>query len=290
MTRDNARPAYQRGLRTWIDGELYADPAYALVPATDHGLVAGDGVFEVLKLTVDGPFAVTRHLARLARSAERLGLLAPDLDLIRRGLKEVCADLSGWEQPHGRIRITYTGGLGPLSSARTSTVPMTVISAEPSAPSTATGRIVTLPWTRNPNDALTFIKSTSYGGNVRGLAYAAERGCGEGIFVNTDDHVAEGTGTNLFVVRDGRVVTPPIAAGVLDGITRALVLEWCDEVEERNLTLEEAQAADEVFITSTNRDVQAIERWDEITWPAPGPVTERIRGEFLRRAAQELDP
>lgn len=289
MTDHNAGPAYQPGLRTWIDGILYADPAEALIPATDHGVVAGDGVFEVLKITPQGPFAVTRHLTRLARSASRFGLPEPDAASIRLGLKEVCADLSDGAQPHGRVRITFTGGLGPLSSARTGDRPMTIISAEPCAPPQPTDRIVTLPWTRNPNDVLTGIKSTSYGGNVRGLAYAAQRGCGEAIFVNTDGYVAEGTGTNLFVVHDERVITPPITAGVLDGITRALVLEWF-EVEERNMTLAEAKSADEVFLTSTNRDVQAITQWDEMAWNAPGPVTAHIQADFVRRARDHSDP
>lgn len=289
MTDHKARPAYQPGLRTWIDGVLYAAPAQALIPASDHGVVAGDGVFEVLKVTPQGPFATSRHLARLARSADRFGLPDPDAELIRLGLKEVCADLSDWPHPHGRVRITFTGGLGPLSSARTGDTPMTVISAEPSKPPAAADRIVTLPWTRNPNDVLTGIKSTSYGGNVRGLAYAAQRDGGEGIFVNIDGYVAEGTGTNLFVVRDGQVFTPPLTAGVLDGITRALVLEWFD-VEERNLTLAEAQSADEVFITSTNRDVQAITQWDNAVWNGTGPVTAHIRAEFMRRAADHSDP
>lgn len=243
-----------------------------MVPAADHGLVAGDGVFEVLKITMQGPFATTRHLTRLTRSAERLGLARPDVDLIRRGLKEVCADISDWLRPHGRVRITQTAWIGPLSSARAGSAPITVILAEPCAPPSATGQIITLPWTHNANDALDGIKSASYGGNVRGLAYAAERDCGEGIFLNTEGYVAEGTGTNIFVVREGHVIRPPISAGILDGITRALVVEWFD-VEERDLAPAEAQSGDEVFITSTNRDIQAITRWDHADWNGPGAVT-----------------
>lgn len=282
--------AFTRGLRSWIDGRLHADPASALVPATDHGLVAGDGVFEVMKVTRNGTFAVTRHLARLQRSASRMGLAEPDLDLIRRGIAEVTADRTDWDLPEGRLRITYTGGLGPLGSHRTQTRPMVLISAEPCHMPAETDRIVTVPWTRNVQGAMTGVKTTSYGENVRALAYALERGCGEGIFVNTEGYLAEGTGANLFCVIDGVITTPPLEAAVLDGITRALVLEWFDGVVERDLTLEEAQRAEEVFLTSTTRDVQGIAAWDEVTWSAPGPVTARLRREFQKRAAEDLDP
>lgn len=290
MTQASAGSAYPRGLRSWINGVLYADPREAKIPATDHGLVAGDGVFEVLRVTPDGPFAPTRHLARLARSAERLGLSEPDADFIRRGIDEVIADRSDWDLPEGRLRITYTGGLGPLGSHRTGTEPMVLISAEPCRMPAETDRLVTLPWTRNVNDVLTFIKTNSYAGNVRGLAYALERGAGEGIFLNTDGFVAEGTGANIFFVIDGVIVTPPISAGVLDGITRALVLEWFDGIVERDVTLAEAQAAEEIFLTSSTRDVQGISGWDEGTWSAPGEYARRMRPRFKVLAARNLDP
>ncbi|WP_432557523.1 aminotransferase class IV [Granulicoccus sp. GXG6511] len=286
---ESARSAYPQGLRTWIDGTLFADPAQALVPAADHGLVAGDGVFEVLKVTELGAFAITRHLARLERSAERMGLPAPDLGHVRLGIDEVLADLSDWEIPHGRLRITYTDGIGPLASYRTADRPLVVVSAEPSPVPEAAGGIVTLPWTRNVNGAMTGIKTTSYGENVRGLMYAKARNAGEGIFVNTDGLLCEGTGTNIFCVFDEQIVTPPISTGALDGVTRALVLEWFGG-EERNLTLAEAKGADEVFLTSTTRDVQAVNDWDQLTWQAPGPVATRLRAEFRQRAVEDPDP
>ena len=167
---------------------------------------------------------------------------------------------------------------------------MVLISAEPCRMPSETDRLVTLPWTRNVNDVLTFIKTNSYAGNVRGLAYALDRGAGEGIFLNTDGFVAEGTGANIFFVIDGVIVTPPISAGVLDGITRALVLEWFDGIVERDVTLAEAQAAEEVFMTSSTREVQGISGWDAVTWSAPGEYARRLRPEFKRLAAANLDP
>lgn len=285
-----AQPAYPQGLRTWINGTLYADPAEARVPATDHGLVAGDGVFEVLKVTALGAFAITRHLARLARSADRMGLPAPDLGRVRLGIDEVLEDLSTWgANPRGRLRITVTGGVGPLASYRTSDEPLIIVSAEPSAAPAETDRIVTLPWARNASGAMTGIKTTSYGENVRGVMYAKARGAGEGIFLDTEGNLCEGTGTNIFCVIGDEIITPPISTGALDGITRALVLEWFGGVE-RNLTLAQAQAADEVFLTSTTRDVQAMSGWDDVTLNAPGPVAARLRAEFRQRAGADPDP
>ena len=287
---ESARSAYSQGLRTWINGTLFTDPSEALVPAADHGLVAGDGVFEVLKVTELGAFAITRHLARLARSAERMGLPGPDLAEVRRGIDEVLADLSAWgEAPHGRLRSTYTDGVGPLASYRTTDRPLVVVSAEPAPVPEPAGRIVTLPWTRNVNGAMTGIKTTSYGENVRGLMYAKERDAGEGIFVNTEGYLCEGTGTNIFCVFGDEIVTPPISTGALDGVTRALVLEWFGGIE-RNLSLSEAKQADEVFLTSTTRDVQAVSAWDNLTWTAPGPVATRLRTEFQQRAGADPDP
>ena len=90
-------------------------PDQAVVPATDHGLVVGDGVFEALKATPAGAFAVQRHLDRLSRSAAAMGLPAPDHGLVREG---IAAALDGWPLPEAKVRITYTGGEGPLGSGR----------------------------------------------------------------------------------------------------------------------------------------------------------------------------
>lgn len=277
------------GLRIWINGDLYANPAAAQVSAVDHGLVAGDGVFEVIKVDEKGPFATTRHLDRLTRSAERLGLPRPDHKLITKGIEAVCADRASWEVPTGRLRITYTDGVGPLASNRRGGEPLLVVAAEPSAMGAATERIITVPWTRNVHGAMTGVKTTSYGENVRALAYAKEYGGGEAIFANSDGNLCEGTGSNIFCVFGDRVVTPPLSAGPLDGITRALVLEWSDNVSEEDLTIERAKTADEVFLTSTTRDVQPVTLWDETRFE-PGPVSLRLREEFATRSQSERDP
>lgn len=278
-------PAAEHTTRVWVNGELFDDPSSASIPALDHGLVAGNGVFEALKVESWGPFAVTRHLQRLDRSAQRMGLPLADHSYVRAGIDAVLADRT-WDL--GKIRITWTGGRGPLGSDEAfgpSSLIVAAQAAERPAPKT---RIVTLPWTRNPDDVMAGVKTTSYGGNVRGLAHAREQGATEGIFTTINGFVSEGTGSNIFCVINGDVITPPLTAGILDGVTRALVMAWYP-VQERPITLEEAQAADEVFLTSSLRDVQAVTSWDDHEYPA-GTVTTEIARTFAERSRAEPDP
>ena len=109
----SAPQALTEQLRIWLDGRVYDDPRQATIAATDHGLVVGDGVFETLKVTELGAFAVRRHLDRLSRSAAALHLPAPDHGQIREAIDAV---LDGCEFGRGKLRITYTGGRGPLGS------------------------------------------------------------------------------------------------------------------------------------------------------------------------------
>lgn len=279
-------PAQTPARRIWFEGRVYGADETPSVPVTDHGLVVGDGVFEALKITAAGPFAVQRHLDRMSRSAKALELPEPDHAVVRRAIEAVCADQS-WE--FGKIRITYTGGPGPLGSQAAYGPATLIVIAEPTDPPALTVSIVTAPWRRNENGALTGVKSTSYAENVRGLAYAHERDASETIFLNTAGDVCEGTGTNLFCVFGNRVVTPPLAAGCLAGITREVLLEWTDIVEE-DFTLAEAAGADEVFITSSLRDVQAVSQWDGVDYQAPGPKTREIAEVFATRSTELVDP
>jgi branched-chain amino acid aminotransferase len=266
-------------LRIWLDGETYDSPADAALSAVDHGLVVGNGVFETLKVTAAGVIAVSRHLARLERSARTLGLPQPDLDDVRAGIAAVT---DGQRFELGKVRITYTGGLGPLGSEAPSGPATLVVAADAAARRPPTARVATSPWTRNERGALTGVKSTSYAENVRALAEARTTGADEAIFLNTRGHVCEGTGSNLFCVFGDRVVTPPLSAGPLAGITRDLVLEIAD-VTEADLTLPEALGADEVFLTSSMRDIQGVSAWDDRSWTAPGTQTRRLATLLARR-------
>ncbi|HKF86492.1 MAG TPA: aminodeoxychorismate lyase [Propionibacteriaceae bacterium] len=286
QVQNSAAPTSAQHLTVWVNGVRYESQSAAKVPATDHGLVVGDGVFEALKVTRAGPFAVQRHLNRLSRSAAAMGLPAPDHAGIRAAIEEV---LDGRGFDHGRLRITYTGGIGPLSSSAAYGSPTLVVAAGPEEPPAAFTSIVTAPWTRNERGALSGVKSTSYAENVRTLAYATRRRATEAIFLNTEGNVCEGTGTNIFVVMDGTIVTPPLSSGPLAGITREVIMEWCD-VEERDFTLTDAMVAKEVFITSSLRDVQAVHRWDEIDLGTSHPMTDHIAATFAERSSAIIDP
>jgi branched-chain amino acid aminotransferase len=272
-------------LRIWLNGRLYDDPHQATVAGTDHGLVVGDGVFETLKVTERGAFAVRRHLNRLNRSAAALGLPEPDHGQIREAIDAV---LDGRDFPRGKLRITYTGGRGPLGSEAAYGPPTVIIMLAPVDHSPQLTSIVTAPWTRNEHGALAGVKSISYAENVRGLGYATNHDASEAIFLNTAGHVCEGTGTNIFMVFGDTVITPPLSSGPLAGVTRELIMEW-RTVEQRDLTLDEAKRADEVFITSSMRDVQGVERWDDQTFSPAHRVTRAVAASFAERSEADLD-
>jgi branched-chain amino acid aminotransferase len=133
------------------------------------------------------------------------------------------------------------------------------------------------------------IKSTSYADNVIALATAKAVGADEAVMPNTRGHLCEGTGTNVFVVVDGVMHTPPMSSGCLGGITRELVIEWLD-VRETELPIEILQSADEIFVTSSTRDIQPVSWVDGRELVAPGLVTAAAIAEFAARAAEGIDP
>ncbi|MFC7387104.1 aminotransferase class IV [Sphaerisporangium rhizosphaerae] len=271
----------------WVNGELL-DPAQASVSVFDHGLMVGDGVFETIKCMNGGSFALTRHLDRLKLSAERLGLPEPDLDAIADGVRACLAAAPPW--PLGRIRITYTSGNGPLGSDRGNQGTTAVVIVGAQAPFPESAAVTVVPWPRNERGALAGIKSTSYGDNAKALAYAKERGGQEAIFANLAGDLCEGTGSNIFIVRDGTLVTPTIASGCLAGVTRALALEWHGG-EETDVPISALYEAEEAFLTSTTRDVQPIRLVDDTVLPAaPGPITAKAMRVFAERSAADIDP
>jgi branched-chain amino acid aminotransferase len=270
----------------WVNGSLM-DAGDAAVSVLDHGLTVGDGVFETLKAVHGRPFALTRHLERLARSAAGLGLPEPDQDLVRHACAKV---LEANPMPLGRLRVTWTGGLSPLGSDRGDAPATLIVAVGAATPRPDTTAAVSVEWTRNERSAIAGLKSTSYAENVVALAHAHSRGASEAVFGNTAGRLCEGTGSNVFVVMGGRLLTPPLSSGCLAGITRGLVAEWLG-AEEADLPLSALHEADEIFLTSSLRDVQAVARIDGRQLPgAPGPVTAKAMAVFAERSADDPDP
>ncbi|MFJ4877532.1 aminotransferase class IV [Streptomyces sp. NPDC088745] len=273
-------------MQIWVNGGL-VDADSARVSVLDHGMTVGDGVFETMKAADGTAFALTRHLDRLTASARGLGLPDPDHDEVRRACAAV---LEANPMPLGRLRVTFTAGVSPLGSDRGEHAPTLVVALGESTRRPDTTAVVTVPWTRNERSALTGLKTTSYAENVVALARARRAGASEALFANTVGQLCEGTGSNVFVVLDGQLLTPPVASGCLAGITRALTVEWTG-AQEADLPLDVLAHADEVFLTSTLRDVQAVHRVDGRDLPtAPGPVTAKAMRVFAERAGDDLDP
>jgi branched-chain amino acid aminotransferase len=191
--------------------------------------------------------------------------------------------------PLGRLRITYTGGVAPLGSGRGDAPPTLVVVVAPMKPWDGPASVVTVPWPRNERGAVAGLKTTSYAENVVALAYAAERGAGEALFANLAGNVCEGTGSNVFYVVDGELRTPTLASGCLAGITRALLVAWCDVVEVDE-PVEVLAGAQEVFLASTTRDVQPVAVLDGRDLGGPGPVTLAAAATWAEREAEHPDP
>jgi branched-chain amino acid aminotransferase len=133
------------------------------------------------------------------------------------------------------------------------------------------------------------LKTTSYGENVVALAYAERNGASEAVFANTAGNLCEGTGTNVFCVFGDELATPPLSAGCLSGVTRNLVVDWCGAVE-RDIPMAELADADEVFLTSTTRDVQGVHTLDDRAFPTDQPVTREVARVWREREPQDADP
>ena len=271
----------------WLNGELRDAGAPAL-RADDHGVLVGDGVFETAKVLDGQAVALTRHLARLRQSTTGLALALPLTDAeLRDAVTAVIED----NQPGvGRLRITVTGGPGPLGSTRGAGGPSVVLATGPAGTWPPAADVIVVPWPRNERSAVAGLKTTSYAETVVALAHALERGAGEALFANTVGHLCEGTGSNVFVGLDAALVTPPLASGCLAGITRDLVLETADVVEA-DITMADLARADEAFLTSSTRDVQPISTIGGRALPScPGPLTKTAADALAALLARTLDP
>ena len=284
----------------WINDSL-VPIVDAKISVLDHGFTVADGVFETLLINDGKVFAPDRHLTRLAKSAAGLGIPTPAVSRITEGITQVLE--ANPKIDFGRMRITLTSGSGPLGSDRTSAESTLVISIAQQSPWPASTSVLLVPWTRNENSPLAGLKTTSYAENVYALDAAKSHGFSEAIFCDTSGRLCEGTGSNIFLVRDDQIFTPSQASGLLRGVTRDLVIEWANDsgfvVVERDVDPTELWNADEVFITSSTRDVHPVSQVAKLDQTgnvldrrdlAPGLVTEKLGTIFGTLRTENLNP
>lgn len=255
----------------WCNGEFHDGPL-AVSPA-DRGLTNGLGLFETL-LAIDGkPVALDRHLARMRAGAARLGWHFDDEDL-----GHVISKLlgrKGLEEGRARVRIAMTAGAGDLRDLTRGSDALLWITAAASPPPLESVTLAISAFPRNERSPLAGLKCASYAENLIALDQARRAGADELLFFNTRGELCEAATANVFLVKDGEVMTPPLSSGCLPGTMRERVIEK-GPVVEAVLTDADVHAADEVFITSATRGVVPVAKIDERRLP-PGPVAERLR-------------
>jgi branched-chain amino acid aminotransferase len=282
-----------------VNGRV-SDQEHAVISVFDHGFLYGEGVYETLRTYNGQPFLFDRHMRRLRTSADMLALPVPltNAEIDARFRETVrAAGLGDSPDREAYIRILVTRGIGELTYDPAATPVSSIVvivkpNVHPPAEVFERGVRVSLvgvvrnhPGTVNP-----LIKSNSLLNNALAMQEALRRGGFEGVMRNYKGELAECTQSNLFVVKNGSALTPPIAAGLLPGITREFLFEIGKEagIEVREQVLHDADlfGADESFLTSTTREVVPIVQVDDAKIGAgvPGPITKALLDGFRRKA------
>jgi len=281
----------------WLDGEIVPQ-SRAKISVYDHVVLYGDGVFEGIRLYNGRIFKCRAHLRRMLSSAERIRLDIPfSIEQLQAIIRET---IDANDLTDGYIRLVATRGVGTLGLHPFRCPEPTIfciadtISLYPEEMYRDGMPVIVAKRPRIPVDCLDpRIKSCNYLNNILAKIEAIDAGVLEAIMLNTDGYVAECTGDNIFVVKDGAISTPPSEAGILEGVTRGFVIDLCERegipLEQRMMRLDEVLEADEVFLTGTAAEVISVSRIDETTIGdgKEGAVTRRIRETF--RSVVEAD-
>src|SRR6266516_2730888 len=273
-------------MKVFVDGQ-YFDERHAKVSVFDHGLLYGDGVFEGIRAYSGRVFKLKEHIDRLFYSAKSILLTIPMSHAeLMRAVVLTCRR----NQLHdGYIRLVVTRGIGTLglNPNRCKNPSVIIIAGKiqlyPPELYHRGMEIVTVPTVRNLHSALNpAIKSLNYLNNILAKIEAINAGCEEAVMLNAEGFVSECTGDNIFVVKEGQLMTPPLSAGALYGITRRVVMEIAQEsglkVSEPNLTRYDLFNADECFLTGTGAEVVPVVKIDgrTIGTGKPGPITSKL--------------
>lgn len=283
----------------WLNGELI--PAHAArVSVLDHGLLYGDGVFEGIRFYHGRAFRLAQHLNRLQRSASAIRLTIPQDDAAL--TTAVNSTIAAFGAPAGYLRLVVTRGEGKLGiDPRSCAQPnVFIIAGELMMVNERVrregARVIVAATRRIAPDALDpRIKSLNYLNHILARIEANSASVDEAILLNAQGHVAEGTADNVFVVRDGTLLTPPVSDGALEGITRAVVLELADEngllAAERSLGWYDLRAADECFLTGTGAELIPVREVDSrLLGSCPGPIFLQLQTAFHELVERETAP
>ena len=268
----------------WVNGKQ-VDPAAPHISGLDRGFNRADGLFETMRSYGGHVAFLDRHMRRLANGAKALGLDLPDLsEQVRTGAR--VATEKGWGD--SAVRLTVSRGVGDLGLPPTPGVaPTAVVIASPMPPTPpgmydkgisvqiAKGR-------RNEYSVTSGLKTLAYAEAVIALTAAHAAGFDDALFLDIEGHVAEGPISNVMFVKGRKLITPPLSCGILPGITRAVTMELATEhgltVEERPVERQEIESADEMFYTSSLRELYPIVKVDDTTIGAgrPGPIYKQL--------------
>jgi len=278
------------GLRIWIDGRLY-EKDDAKISVYDHGLLYGDGVFEGIRVYRGRIFECDAHLRRLYDSARAIRLTIPMSPDEFRAAIETTVQANGFTDCYIRAVVTRgTGylGLNPRKCAR----PTVFIIADgiemfPREKCEHGLSLITASVIRNhPNAISPRIKSMNYLNNILAKIEAVDAGADDAIMLNHEGNVSECSGENIFIVRNGEVATPGTADGILEGITRGVILRLCRQegipCAEKTLQRHDLYVADECFVTGTAAEVMPVTSIDRrpVGSGEVGPITRRLRELF----------
>lgn len=277
-------------LKIYINGKLY-DKENAVVSVYDHGLLYGDGVFEGIRSYGGKVFRLKEHLDRLWYSAKAIRLEIP---MTREELAKAIVDtlaVNGIKDGYIRVVVTRgagTLGLDPNRCSNPQVIVITdLISLYPEELYRKGLEIVTVSTMRNHPAALSpRIKSLNYLNNILAKIEGLQAGCIEALMLNHKGEVAECTGDNIFLVRGGKLLTPPIDACILEGVTRDAVMELARgagiDVREITLTKHDVYIADECFLTGSAAEVVPVVKVDSRTIGdgTPGPITRDLAARF----------
>jgi branched-chain amino acid aminotransferase len=274
----------------------------AVVSVFDHGFLYGDGVYETIRSYGSRIFMRDQHLARLRRSAEAIGLKVPDRDWPALLHESMTRNEVGDDRADAYLRITITRGTGdigldPALCPSPTVVIMTKPLTPPSPESYREGISLAVAKTRRnlPSALNPQIKATNFLNNILAKREALAAGAFDSVLLNWESHLTECTVSNLFFVTAGRLCTPSLACGILDGITREIILALAKEehipVEEGRYGPDALRRADECFLSNTTMEIMPVTTIDDraVGDGKPGPITQRLRQVFAANRVRFLE-